>query len=50
VVLSNGACFAEIGNSVICVNKDAAKFESLDQGRGSCASSVEIPSMQMICS
>ncbi len=28
-----GACFAENGNTVICVDRDAAKIESLRQGR-----------------
>ncbi len=28
-----GACFAENGNDVICVDRDAAKIESLKQGR-----------------
>jgi UDPglucose 6-dehydrogenase len=33
VGLVTGACFAEMGNSVICVDKDAAKVESLARGR-----------------
>ena len=28
-----GACFAENGNDVVCVDSDAAKIESLRQGR-----------------
>jgi UDPglucose 6-dehydrogenase len=33
VGLVTGACFAEIGNNVICVDNDAAKVEQLKQGR-----------------
>ncbi|MCE2542646.1 MAG: hypothetical protein J4F30_04300, partial [Acidobacteria bacterium] len=28
-----GACFAENGNTVICVDNDAAKIRALEQGR-----------------
>jgi UDPglucose 6-dehydrogenase len=28
-----GACFAETGNAVICVDKDAAKIRALNRGR-----------------
>ena len=28
-----GACFAENGNDVICVDKDAAKVKALERGR-----------------
>ncbi len=33
VGLVTGACFAEMGNEVICVDADAAKIEALEQGR-----------------
>src|SRR5687768_15519480 len=33
VGLVTGACFAEMGNSVICVDNDATKVEGLKQGR-----------------
>ena len=33
VGLVTGACFAEMGNEVICVDADAAKVEALEQGR-----------------
>jgi UDPglucose 6-dehydrogenase len=33
VGLVTGACFAEMGNEVICVDTDAAKIEALEQGR-----------------
>jgi UDPglucose 6-dehydrogenase len=33
VGLVTGACFAEIGNEVICVDADAVKVEALEQGR-----------------
>src|SRR5262245_35788704 len=33
VGLVTGACFAEMGNSVICVDNDAAKISSLKEGR-----------------
>jgi UDPglucose 6-dehydrogenase len=33
VGLVSGACFSEFGTSVTCVDKDAAKIESLEQGR-----------------
>jgi UDPglucose 6-dehydrogenase len=32
VGLVSGACFADFGHDVICVDKDAAKIESLEQG------------------
>ena len=33
VGLVSGACFSEFGTSVTCVDKDAAKIESLEHGR-----------------
>jgi UDPglucose 6-dehydrogenase len=33
VGLVTGACFAEMGNEVICVDADASKIEALEQGR-----------------
>ncbi|MGL4241822.1 MAG: UDP-glucose 6-dehydrogenase, partial [Beijerinckiaceae bacterium] len=33
VGLVTGACFAELGHDVICVDKDAAKIEMLKNGR-----------------
>ncbi|MCA0405012.1 MAG: UDP-glucose/GDP-mannose dehydrogenase family protein [Proteobacteria bacterium] len=33
VGLVSGACFADFGHSVVCVDKDAAKIEALQQGR-----------------
>jgi UDPglucose 6-dehydrogenase len=33
VGLVNAACFAEMGNEVICVDADASKVEALEQGR-----------------
>lgn len=33
VGLTSGACFAEMGNSVICVDKDNAKIEQLTKGQ-----------------
>jgi UDPglucose 6-dehydrogenase len=33
VGLVSGACFADVGNSVICVDVDASKIESLNAGR-----------------
>jgi UDPglucose 6-dehydrogenase len=33
VGLVTGACFAEFGNPVVCVDKDAAKIATLDQGK-----------------
>ncbi len=33
VGLVTGACFAEMGNEVICVDADAAKISALEQGR-----------------
>src|SRR5690349_12066760 len=33
VGLVTGACFAEFGNTVTCVDKDAAKIQSLIEGR-----------------
>ena len=33
VGLVTGACFAEMGNEVICVDANAAKVEALEQGR-----------------
>jgi UDPglucose 6-dehydrogenase len=33
VGLVSGACFAELGHTVICVDKDAAKIEALHEGR-----------------
>jgi UDPglucose 6-dehydrogenase len=33
VGLVTGACFAEMGNEVICVDADAGKIKSLEQGR-----------------
>ncbi len=33
VGLVTGACFAEMGNEVICVDTDATKIEALEQGR-----------------
>jgi UDPglucose 6-dehydrogenase len=33
VGLVTGACFAEMGNEVICVDADATKIKSLEQGR-----------------
>lgn len=33
VGLVSGACFAEMGNSVTCVDVDAAKVEDLRRGR-----------------
>jgi UDPglucose 6-dehydrogenase len=33
VGLVTGACFAEMGNEVICVDADVAKVEALEQGR-----------------
>jgi UDPglucose 6-dehydrogenase len=33
VGLVTGACFAEMGNEVICVDSDARKIKSLEQGR-----------------
>ncbi|RYE51343.1 MAG: UDP-glucose/GDP-mannose dehydrogenase family protein, partial [Hyphomicrobiales bacterium] len=33
VGLVSGACFADFGHSVTCVDKDAAKIESLRNGR-----------------
>ncbi len=33
VGLVSGACFAEMGNDVICVDADASKVEALEQGR-----------------
>src|SRR5712675_3213414 len=33
VGLVSGACFADFGNQVVCVDKDAAKIEQLAQGR-----------------
>ena len=32
VGLVSGACFAEFGNSVICVDSDAAKIEKISAG------------------
>ncbi len=32
VGLVTGACFAELGNNVVCVDKDASKIEMLDRG------------------
>jgi UDPglucose 6-dehydrogenase len=33
VGLVSGACFADFGNQVVCVDKDAAKIEQLTQGK-----------------
>ena len=33
VGLVTGACFAEFGNPVACVDQDATKIEALQQGR-----------------
>ena len=33
VGLVTGACFAEMGNHVVCVDKDAAKIAALESGR-----------------
>ena len=33
VGLVTGTCFAEMGNSVTCIDNDAAKIESLSQGQ-----------------
>ena len=33
VGLVTGACFAEMGNEVICVDADASKIKNLEQGR-----------------
>src|SRR3981081_3739731 len=33
VGLVSGACFADFGNHVVCVDKDAAKIEQLAQGK-----------------
>src|SRR3979490_405202 len=33
VGLVSGACFADFGNQVVCVDKDAAKIEQLAQGK-----------------
>ena len=33
VGLVSGACFAEMGNEVICVDADVSKVEALEQGR-----------------
>jgi UDPglucose 6-dehydrogenase len=33
VGLVSGACFSDFGHDVICVDKDAAKIDALDQGR-----------------
>ena len=33
VGLVTGTCFADFGNSVACIDKDAAKVEGLRQGR-----------------
>ncbi len=33
VGLVSGACFAEFGNNVVCVDKDEGKIEALEQGR-----------------
>nr|HPH72164.1 hypothetical protein [Candidatus Cloacimonas sp.] len=32
VGLTTGACFAEMGNTVICVDKDEAKIKLLNSG------------------
>src|SRR5260370_15849171 len=33
VGLVSGACFADFGNPVVCVDKDAAKIDQLAQGK-----------------
>ena len=33
VGLVSGACFADFGNQVVCVDKDAAKIDQLAQGK-----------------
>ena len=33
VGLVSGACFSDFGHHVVCVDKDAAKIEALEQGR-----------------
>lgn len=38
--LVTGACFAEMGNTVTCVDKDTAKFEPLHAG---CRFSITLP-------
>ncbi|MEO0746727.1 MAG: UDP-glucose 6-dehydrogenase, partial [Pseudomonadota bacterium] len=33
VGLVSGACFADFGHTVTCVDKDSSKIESLEQGK-----------------